>query len=203
MIFGELKQACLDAHLQIKGGAYATRIMEHSLSLQGYRTLLQANFVFHCTIENQLVSVLLPGQQADLQLARRRKIHHILSDLQALGDSPVHMLPPVSYQIQSFFQALGALYVTEGTAIGGAIIRKNLLKNPNIAPVAQIHFYGCYGDQLSPLWKSFAEYLNGFAGNPVAVKEMIFQARESFLLYEQCIAMAERYQDTLHPPALA
>ncbi len=193
MVFQKLREACLQDHLNIKQGEYARLVMEQALTLENYRVLLLTNYFFHGTIEQQLNRVVSPGFKKSLQLQRRRKAQFITSDYQRLG----HTLPPLSKAplqlcIQNETEALGVLYVTEGTAIGGSIIKKNLLKSPVISQTSATSFYGCYGKELSPLWKAFVAQLNTIEGRQEAEAVVIEKAKATFAFYEGLIRKLEQ-----------
>lgn len=189
MLLQKLKDSCNESHLQIRAGEYATKIMNQSISLQEYKELLVANFYFHTTVEEQLFPRL--ASVTPLEYAVRIKSEVIEKDLVELELAKFISLEaedkPIC-KVASFSEALGALYVTEGTAIGGAIIRKNLLKSETIKSVSSIHFFGCYGKSLSPLWKSLVAY---YATAEVNTSTCIAKAKETFLFYEACLNYAK------------
>jgi len=189
MLLQKLKESCNERHLQIRAGDYAKKIMNQCLSLQEYKELIVANYYFHGKIEESLTSFLL--DIPELSYTNRLKTPALTKDLRALNLNSVafdHREGQPNITINSFSEAIGTLYVTEGTAIGGAIIKKNLLKIPSIYTNSHIHFFGCYGKELSPLWKNFATYLGG-----VKVEEpsTILKAKEVFLFYENCLLYAQ------------
>jgi len=192
MVFERLSTACKQDHLSVKHGQYANRIMQGDLTLQQYQHLLLANFWFHGQLEALLEAVLPETWQQSLQLAERKKLPYIIKDLEGLGFVATEFpAAPVSFQIQDPVEALGVMYVTEGTAIGGAIIRKNLLKIPELDTPNGFHFYGCYGKALSERWKSFAKVINQVEGNMVLEEIVIEKAKETFMLYETLLQEAE------------
>ena len=72
------------------------------------------------------------------------------ADLGALG----RPLPaPVSFRLPSFGEALGAMYVVEGSTLGGRTIVPHVRRALGSAvPTA---YFSSYGDRTMPMWSSF------------------------------------------------
>jgi len=102
----------------------------------------------------------LRAQAADFgpewELPRRYRADLILEDLPRLGhpatlppDCPA--LPPLTTRAQ----LLGAMYVLEGSTLGGQVIARQLAK----AGIAAHAYFTGRGDQTGPLWKAFCQQL--------------------------------------------
>lgn len=192
-----LKAACMDPHRHVRSGALAGKIMNQTLSIEEYRLLLLVNYAFHGFIESRLCRILPEPIRDQLAYEQRIKTHFIYYDLRQLGvgmEKQEAFLPYRkrvhqalgSFQISSLPEALGALYVTEGTAIGGQIVKKKLLGIPEICDLSDIRFYGCYGKNLSPLWKSLVQFVN----QPLWLAHedvIIGKAVETFSYYERLV----------------
>ncbi len=105
-------------------------------------------------IEQQLHTGLLPD------LAERRKSSSLLEDLRRLGQATENLplcadLPPITDPAEAF----GALYVLEGSTLGGKQIAKMLAKNGAV-PEGTTQFFSGYGEQTGSRWKSFLEAFN-------------------------------------------
>lgn len=93
---------------------------------------------------------------------QRRHADLILADLAALG-FPVDGLPLCRElpAIHNQAEALGALYVLEGSTLGGRVIAKMLMKNEALALGDEhLHFFHGYGEETGSKWKSFVQVLN-------------------------------------------
>jgi len=185
-----LKESTNERHLQIRAGALAQKIMDGELTLDEYQILILANYWFHGYLEAVITKVLSPDQLIALEYDKRAKASYAEEELIALGISPSAipeaLNPPV---FEDYPEALGALYVTEGTAIGGALIRKQLLQHEIITEHALLKFYGCYGKALAPLWKSFVHFMNH---QKVTAENVLNGAKKTFRFYEQCLAHADQ-----------
>ena len=198
MLVTSLRKLAEQDHLRIKEGQYANRIMQGTLTLHEYKILILANQHFHVSVQKAIKPFL--SHLTEYQFIKRNKINHLKYDLVELN------LTSRSYQfnsklsVESFWQALGAAYVVEGTAIGGAIIKKKLLTNSNITNnVTSINFYGCYKTELSALWKSFISFLeiSGNEATELQIQETINKAKETFMFYEAVIEESKKNLDML------
>jgi len=194
-LIDKLKEHCHQRHLQVRAGEYASKIMDGSLTKAEYTVLILANYVFHNTLELSLNKHLAENWKLELSWHHRAKSVFARQDLRSLGCE--HLIvklldkePLGNYSIDSGEQAIGALYVAEGTAIGGVIIKKNLQK---IDWIVQndfpIRFYGCYGQSLSPLWKEFVAFVCQVEVNHESV---LNQAYQTFEFYEQILLEAQQ-----------
>jgi len=188
-----LRKLAEQDHLKIKEGFYAEKIMKGVLTLQDYKILILANRIFHGKVQS-LISPFF-NDYPEYQLKKRNKIPALAQDLAQLNITEVFndYQFEESLKIDSFWQALGAAYVVEGTAIGGAIIRKKLLANKNITKSVSINFYGCYQKELSPLWKSFLSFLEekSKTASKEQIDETVNKAKEIFLFYEHSIRKSQ------------
>lgn len=131
-------------------------------------------------IEQQLDEQLLP----DIQ--ERRKADSILQDL-TFSKAHIQDLPLATTlpEVKNKYQAFGAMYVLEGSTLGGRAITKMLLKNTslNLQP-SQVHFFNGYGSQTCSRWTAFLEILNAVSQTASAQQQMIAAANETFLFFK-------------------
>ena len=90
----------------------------------------------------------------------RRKTEALKIDLKILNQEDLKLaaseLLPV---IENHLQSLGALYVIEGSTLGGKIISK-MIKQQLKTEVMAFTFFTGYGDQSANMWNSFTHILN-------------------------------------------
>ncbi|MDB5006435.1 MAG: hypothetical protein JWP45_828 [Mucilaginibacter sp.] len=63
--------------------------------------------------------------------------------------------------IHNHLQAMGALYVIEGSTLGGQIIRKMIAKQLNTGNPAGMSFFDGYKDETAVMWERFKQNLDG------------------------------------------
>ena len=89
------------------------------------------------------------------ELERRYRAPLILEDLARLGHATVPPLCPTLPPLNTWLQLLGAMYVMEGSTLGGQVIARMLAK----AGIEARTYFSGHGDQTGPLWKSFCQQL--------------------------------------------
>jgi heme oxygenase len=97
---------------------------------------------------------------------KRKKLDLILSDLRHFGRLEVATQAPtvVLPAIENFPQAVGSLYVLEGSTLGGQFISKYLKAVLKLSDnQAGISFYQSYGPSTGQMWKQFCEFLDRYS----------------------------------------
>nr|GFD17027.1 hypothetical protein [Tanacetum cinerariifolium] len=83
----------------------------------------------------------------------RQRAHLILDDLR-LPAAQVAVCPAMP-PLGSWPQRLGAMYVVEGSTLGGQVIARQLAK----ANIPLRSYFSGYGERTGPLWKAFCHLL--------------------------------------------
>jgi heme oxygenase len=145
-------------------------------SKQDYAAILRMFYGYFFPLENIIQASITPLQLHDI--AERRNAGTILRDLASIQEAASGiMLCENLPAISSAAQAFGALYVMEGSTLGGKIIARMLLKNAAFpVPEDALHFFSGYRDDTGPKWKAFLEALN----KQTAIEEITTSANETF-----------------------
>ena len=110
----------------------------------------------------------------------RRKSESLLNDIRLLGGLPggktIATDLPV---IESHLQAFGAMYVMEGSTLGGLIISRMIAKQLNIHN-GGLSFFQSYGEHLTTMWDTFKIALNRHAENETDAEIIITAANATF-----------------------
>ena len=156
-----LKVETRSQHQQTETLLYADKLMNGTLSRAEYEHLLLIHYLFHQALEVAVAAQahFFAGYDRDL----RRKTPWLVTDLQQLGLELPPVALPVLFDDWNGYQLLGALYVAEGSTLGGRVIAGALRRTPALADVAASQFFGGYGELTGPLWKAFGAYLTGRA----------------------------------------
>ncbi|SCX60870.1 Heme oxygenase [Klenkia marina] len=96
-----------------------------------------------------------PAAATALDWAARRRTHLFTADLAALGaaplpDRPTDVGPPAGTD-----EALGTLYVLEGSTLGGVFIDRHLAALPALAGVGPLAAFSPYGERTGARWAAF------------------------------------------------
>ena len=117
------------------------------------------------------------------ELPARYRAHLILSDLGLDPAAPGLPLCPALPPLDSWPRLLGALYVLEGSTLGGQVIARQLGK----AGIGASRYFAGAGALTGPRWKSFCQLLTAAApatdeAELVASASRTFQSLHAWLL---------------------
>jgi heme oxygenase len=149
-----------------------------------YALLLKGFYGYFAPLEDAIAPFITTDVLPDG--AHRRKASSLLSDLSQMEVAVDELtLATRLPQIQSLPQALGALYVMEGSTLGGRGITKMLQKKEGLhLQLNNLQFFNGYGDGTGPMWTAFVNVLNSFCGTDAEVAQMVASANQSFLLFK-------------------
>ncbi|MBP0494631.1 biliverdin-producing heme oxygenase [Pararoseomonas indoligenes] len=85
--------------------------------------------------------------------APRRRLHLLREDLRALGVVPERLPVCPPPPLRGHGEAMGSLYVMEGSTLGGRVILKRL-DEIGLADGARSYFAG-HGEATGPMWRAF------------------------------------------------
>jgi heme oxygenase (biliverdin-IX-beta and delta-forming) len=152
-------------------------------TIKDYADILKTFYGFYAPLEKLISEYITAIHLPDIR--ERKNTWLIIDDLLDLGENVFelkicHTLP----QIENVSQAFGALYVMEGSTLGGRMIQKMLLKNhPGMLQPKHLSFFNGYGDATSAKWKSFLESLENIEDRSTVVAA----ANETFTLFQNWI----------------
>ena len=152
-----------------------------SISLSDYRLLLSRLFGFHKAFEIvQTRGRYLSGED----LCDRGRSHLIAADLESLGlDVGAIAQLPLCDALESPVneaERLGALYVLEGSTLGGVQIARALQSVVSGSDGRGRRFFLGYGARHGAMWRAFVERLEGLASEPSAIGDAERSAVKTF-----------------------
>lgn len=150
---------------------------------EDYIRILQFFFSYFGALEEQIDKYIGIDQLSDH--AERRKTESIKNDILALnGEVPqkasLHDLPEISNLLQAF----GALYVIEGSTLGGQVISKMISKQLGLDGDAGISFFKSYGEQTMAMWEKFKVVLERHANTQQDADVITEAANETFAKFK-------------------
>lgn len=176
----QLKTETLNNHQQLeKNLILRLKGMESS---SDYVRILQIFYGYFSALEDQIKNYIGDDQLPDH--ADRRKTLQIKEDLILLKaevpeKATLNDLPEIANEIQAF----GALYVIEGSTLGGQIISKMISKKLDMDSDEGLSFFNSYGNDTMPMWAKFKNTLALKASNPAAADELVKSANDTFLKF--------------------
>ncbi len=154
-----LKAVTTEAHVAIES---SMPVMAADFDRQAYHELLKKLYGFYMPYEAAIEKIIEPFSEV-LAWSERRKTRWIESDLTRCGMSPyeLQMLPLCAELplIATAGQLRGVLYVTEGSTLGGTVIKNHLVKKFE-DPELPIAFFTSYGPETGKMWRQFLNFLN-------------------------------------------
>ncbi|MFC4210584.1 biliverdin-producing heme oxygenase [Pedobacter lithocola] len=164
MIANILRTETAQNHKELESLMFVNEIMNNSLSINDYKKLLTINYLIHQALENKLISMLDENIASKLDLNVPIKLNALIRDIDFWNiDKETLPKPNFDFYVpeKDNTEVLGALYVLEGATLGGNVIKKYILANPNFKNFdGGLNYYGVYGNELGSKWKNFVQILN-------------------------------------------
>ena len=128
-----------------------------------------------------------PADAAAVDWARRRRAGLFAADLHAL-DAPGGAGRPVLPVIRGTDEALGRLYVLEGSTLGGTFIDRHLAALPQLAGV-RLRSFSPYGQDTGAMWAAFRRTTRDRVASGGDAAAVVSAARQTFgALAAWCLA---------------
>ena len=187
MFSDELREGTLHAHtgLEKKLVAHIKKINQVS----DYIQLLKLMYGYYKPLQQKLSAFLPQNHHHHFSV---RSVDKILDDIAQLDGSPSG-IPFCSNtpEVNSDAASLGALYVTEGSTLGGQIITKMISKKLDIDRSKGFSFFNSYGDDTPVMWEKFKAVLNA-PRQQHEKNEMMATAIQTFSTFKTWIDDNER-----------
>jgi len=149
----KIKEATKNGHQELeKNVIFKLKAIENNLD---YADVLKYFYAYFNAAEGNIESA-LPASLASYY-ATRRNASHVAKDIIELGGSLENLPEVVLPTISTKNQAIGALYVLEGSIMGGPHIVK-MLQHRGIN--SGFNFFNGYGDQSMEKWAEFTAIIN-------------------------------------------
>lgn len=182
MLAEQLKKDTLRSHQQLEKMLVGR--MKAIRSKEDYIKLLQLFYTYFGGLETQIDQYISQDELSDY--AERRKTQALAHDIETLGGKPMakangENLP----QIKNTLQAYAAMYVIEGSTLGGKIISKMMAQQLGINNGEGLSFFNGYGDDTEFRWESFKNALDNITNSFEEDKLVIDSANETFDKFKQ------------------
>jgi len=105
----------------------------------------------------------------------------LAADLAALGTGTPHAIPALLPRLPTFAHALGALYVLEGSTLGGQVILRDVERRLGRQISRATRFFNGRGPATGPAWQGFRAALDTFGHNwPRLCADVVTGAQRTF-----------------------
>ena len=180
----------MPAHQELEKKLVAT--MRNMQCVEDYARLLQLFYRYFGGLERLIEKFIDEATLPDYDM--RRKAALIGLDLETLNaplpaTAALNELPV----IKNTQEALGALYVMEGSTLGGQVIKGMLARQLNIDDDFATLFFNGYGTNTGQMWQSFKQALDRY-GSPENDRLIIDAANQTFQKFSGLFD--NHYEDT-------
>lgn len=152
---------------------------------QDYIKVLDLFYSYFGGLEKKIEEV---GNLDIADYSERRKKEAIAADILSLGGTLPELTPDQFLpEIDSRLKALGALYVMEGSTLGGLYISKMIANQLGEQVSTALSFFDGYGEQTAAMWDAFKSHLDAEVSEPRDQAEVIQSANETFLHFRTWI----------------
>ncbi|WP_106294373.1 biliverdin-producing heme oxygenase [Arcticibacter pallidicorallinus] len=120
----------------------------------------------------------------------RRKKEAIANDILSLGGT-LPALTPDRYlpEMNDKLQAIGALYVMEGSTLGGLYISKMIAKQLNLRDGESMSFFDGYGEKTEEMWNAFKSNIDRQVDRQEEQAIVIQTANDTFKKFKSWIGL--------------
>jgi len=181
-----LRQATDPIHARLHGVPALRALAAGCIDRAGYVALLRRMLGFHAAVEAALA--VAPSLAAwDIDVRERRRAWLIEADLAWLGLPAGHVAPAPLPPLGSPARALGCLYVSEGSTLGGRQLARALDALLPPGPAGRRFLLG-HGEEHGAMWRACCAALETCGADPVARAEMLDAAAGTFAAFEAWFA---------------
>ncbi len=181
MLSQYIKENTTAAHQKLEGTV--VRQLKAIRSNADYAEVLKHFYAYFKAVEEAIAPFITADVLPDY--AERRNSSHIKDDIIALGgqvdDLPASSAPAINHTLA----ALSALYVLEGSIMGGPYIVQMLNK---YGITTGTSFFSGYGSETGKVWGAFTAVLNKFGEDPASHAEAAAIANETFAKFGDVFA---------------
>ena len=183
MLSEKLKENTKIAHIELE--KVLVQKIKSIDTTNDYLEILIYFYRFFAPLEKTVISQL---EDSLTDVAQRRKMEWILEDVNYFSASrPKISVYPHTPEISNPLQAIGALYVIEGSTLGGQVICKMVSQRLGIDPENGFSFFSGYGERTASMWEKFKNFINSRSWTPEEEKEVINAAERTFTSFKQSI----------------
>jgi heme oxygenase len=177
----ELKQYTQKNHLQLE------KVMVNEIhkitSELGYVLFLKIFYGYFAGLEVNIAQFVDKNELSDYP--KRRKTSLLSNDLISLGAS----LPSIATDeelptINNLLQAFGALYVMEGSTLGGQYIANMIKEQLQWKELKAVSFFEGYGSETVGMWESFKTVLDEHATTKEDLQTILKSSDETFVKFK-------------------
>ncbi len=183
MLNQHIKENTKEAHQTLEG--VVVRQLKNVRSNGDYADVLKNFYAYFNAVEKAIAPFITSEVLPDY--VQRRNSSHIKADIEELGGSTESLPEAAAPQVNNALEALSALYVLEGSIMGGPYIVQMLNK---YGITQGTSFFSGYGEDTGKMWGAFTAVLNKFGEDPATYERATEVANETFSRFGDVFAVA-------------
>jgi heme oxygenase len=183
MLSERLKEETKVAHVKVE--ALIIPKIKALDTYQSYKNLLYIFYGFFKPVEEQITVYLQEDVLPDIN--ERRNAMLIQQDLAFIGEQKPDVVCIELPLIKDAATALGAMYVLEGSTLGGIHLSKMIADKMSFTSPKGVAFFSGYRNKTATKWDFFKEQLNNYTESTEVENEVIRSANETFLKFKNWI----------------
>ncbi len=187
----ELRERTANAHQKLEENRFSRSIVNENISEADYITFLSRFYGFVLPLEN---SIYTNAEKYLPDAASRKRAQLLYNDLLNLGltEQNIKDLPLCSDmpEFDETISSLGAMYVFEGSTLGGQVISRHLQKALPYISDKSITFFKGHGKETGPMWKKFLDNFCETAVTENKQEEIISVSENTFLKFYNWLQQA-------------
>ncbi|RKS50534.1 heme oxygenase [Gillisia mitskevichiae] len=184
-MINSLREHTRSLHKEIEKDNLAGLIMDHSISLEEYKTLLLQNYISYKTVEKAVLPFIEDfGSLKSDQLEKDLKFLDVDLNLVEGFENDISCSNKV--------EALGAAYVLEGSVLGGMMIAKELKNCKKLETIKEHHFFNGNRNNTAG-WKTFLKLINSQDFSEEEKLQASNKAKETFTFFGKVFSEVRAY----------
>jgi len=179
----DLRKQTGPSHQKLEENALSKALLDPGVNMQAYQAYLAALYGVTVSFETSLATLI---QDIIPDIAQRSRAHLIVNDLLATGFTVEQIadLPVYHHHLPTKSGAMGAMYVLEGSTLGGRILYKHIHKTLGLTVSNGASYFWGYGEETGIMWKSFVSKFTQFAIESGQSAEIIDSAVQTFTIID-------------------
>ena len=174
-----LRSKTAASHKQLEENEYSKSILSPAVTLISYQTYIAKMYGVAMACETEIFPV-IKNIIPDLDL--RYKASFIKNDLKNTGVASglIENIPVHHFTASNAAQAMGIMYVLEGSTLGGKFLYKHINETLGFDAENGASYFWGYGQQTGSLWKTFIAAMTDFAERENCGDEITSSASQTF-----------------------
>ncbi|MEO7801529.1 MAG: biliverdin-producing heme oxygenase [Ginsengibacter sp.] len=191
---GQLKNATLKAHQQTEN--LMMPMLKAIDNTESYVDVLKMMYGFYKPLEEQIKIVISAAILPDIE--QRHKSALAKNDVISSGEKSNYITAGILPVINSIAQGFGAMYVLEGSTLGGVYISRMLKQNDALQNIS-LTFFNSYGEHTGGMWKTFKTIMDKTVTSQDDIDEAVHTANDTFVLLQKWMLSYPKMTTKIQP----